>query len=338
MPKAVFNGLRKVSIEITEGSRWSHVMVWRNAIKIVIATGEALSKAFTRAVQEEIRASKQAAASRAQQTGQSQNEVHEASRTNARLGISLQEAMKILNVQDPLNPEEVEKNYKHLFEINDKTKGGSLYLQSKVYRPKKLIASLFRDIFAIGSLSILEMTTFPAHLLQSVEKYGTTASFDDFKNICEKLCQKLIDDGPSKLEESICSQVYWNAAAGILVEAVRRGLSVAALEELLPKNELSRAIISVFKENEQAIRKCMATIGWEPPQVVDVSWKLSKTLETDKGKKEMVVAEIHLDTIPTGSTVLERISFCCNSDDLQNILWKLKEAQNAVSKVENYCK
>lgn len=40
--------------------------------------------------------------------------------------------MKILNVQDPLNPEEVEKNYKHLFEINDKAKGGSLYLQSKV--------------------------------------------------------------------------------------------------------------------------------------------------------------------------------------------------------------
>ncbi|MCP9258514.1 Mitochondrial import inner membrane translocase subunit Tim16 [Dirofilaria immitis] len=360
MPKAVFNGLRKVSIEITEGSRWSHVMVWRNAIKIVIATGEALSKAFTRAVQEEIRASKQAAASRAQQTGQSQNEVHEASRTNARLGISLQEAMKILNVQDPLNPEEVEKNYKHLFEINDKTKGGSLYLQSKVYRAKerideelqmqsgpeiiqeakevkrtkKLIASLFRDIFAIGSLSILEMTTFPAHLLQSVEKYGTTASFDDFKNICEKLCQKLIDDGPSKLEESICSQVYWNAAAGILVEAVRRGLSVAALEELLPKTSCHERL----SENEQAIRKCMATIGWEPPQVVDVSWKLSKTLETDKGKKEMVVAEIHLDTIPTGSTVLERISFCCNSDDLQNILWKLKEAQNAVSKVENYCK
>lgn len=30
-------------------------MVWRNAIKIVIATSEALSKAFTRAVREEIR-------------------------------------------------------------------------------------------------------------------------------------------------------------------------------------------------------------------------------------------------------------------------------------------
>uniref|UniRef100_A0A0R3S033 Mitochondrial import inner membrane translocase subunit tim-16 n=1 Tax=Elaeophora elaphi TaxID=1147741 RepID=A0A0R3S033_9BILA len=114
-------------------------MVWRNAIKIVIAASEALSKAFTRAVREEIRASRQAAANRAEQTGQNQNEAREASRTNARLGISLQEAMKILNVQDPLKPEEVEKNYRHLFDINDKTKGGSLYLQSKVYRAKERI-------------------------------------------------------------------------------------------------------------------------------------------------------------------------------------------------------
>ncbi|EJW80448.1 hypothetical protein WUBG_08647 [Wuchereria bancrofti] len=87
------------------------------------------------------------------------------------------------------------------------------------------------------------MATFPVHLLQSVEKYGSAASPDDFKDVCEKLCQKLIDD----VEESICSQVYWIAAAGVLVEAARRGLSVAALEELLPKNELSQAIVNVFR-------------------------------------------------------------------------------------------
>lgn len=126
-------------------------------------------------------------------------------------------------------------------------------------------------MFAVGSFLVLEMATFPVHLLQSVEKYGTAASPGDFKDICEKLCRKLVDDGPSKcklfafikfgfkfafsspwtkcisVEESICSQVYWNAAAGVLVEAARRGLSVATLEELLPKNELSQAIINAFR-------------------------------------------------------------------------------------------
>ncbi|KAH0632109.1 hypothetical protein JD844_020172 [Phrynosoma platyrhinos] len=46
-------------------------------------------------------------------------------------GITLQEAQQILNVSK-LNPEEIQKNYEHLFKVNDKSVGGSFYLQSKV--------------------------------------------------------------------------------------------------------------------------------------------------------------------------------------------------------------
>ena len=41
---------------------------------------------------------------------------------------------------DNLKPEEVEENFKHLFEVNDKTKGGSFYLQSKVEFIEKKIS------------------------------------------------------------------------------------------------------------------------------------------------------------------------------------------------------
>lgn len=50
--------------------------------------------------------------------------------------MSLDEAMKILHV-DELNPEIIERNYKHLFEANDRKNGGSFYIQSKVYRAKE---------------------------------------------------------------------------------------------------------------------------------------------------------------------------------------------------------
>jgi import inner membrane translocase subunit TIM16 len=42
--------------------------------------------------------------------------------------------MQILNIEsNNLNDREViDKNYKHLFDVNDKSKGGSFYLQSKV--------------------------------------------------------------------------------------------------------------------------------------------------------------------------------------------------------------
>jgi import inner membrane translocase subunit TIM16 len=52
--------------------------------------------------------------------------------------MSLEEAKQILNVNE-LDPALVQKNYEHLFAVNDKLKGGSFYLQSKVYRAKERI-------------------------------------------------------------------------------------------------------------------------------------------------------------------------------------------------------
>jgi len=116
-------------------------MVWRNVARALIAVGEGLSKAFAKAVREEIRASQQAASRQAERSGTSSsaNDTRESANANARLGISLQESVQILNAKEPLQEEEVEQNFQHLFEINDKTKGGSLYLQSKVFRAKERI-------------------------------------------------------------------------------------------------------------------------------------------------------------------------------------------------------
>lgn len=36
-----------------------------------------------------------------------------------------------------MDPEEVQEKYQHLFAVNDKAKGGSFYLQSKVFRAKE---------------------------------------------------------------------------------------------------------------------------------------------------------------------------------------------------------
>jgi len=44
-------------------------------------------------------------------------------------------------VNRKLDPQEIDKKYKHLFEVNDKAKGGSFYLQSKVFRAKERIDS-----------------------------------------------------------------------------------------------------------------------------------------------------------------------------------------------------
>jgi mitochondrial import inner membrane translocase subunit TIM16 len=54
------------------------------------------------------------------------------------------EALKILNIEKPdLTSVLIETKYKKFFELNDPKKGGSFYLQSKIYRAKE---ALLEDI------------------------------------------------------------------------------------------------------------------------------------------------------------------------------------------------
>ncbi|EFX76312.1 hypothetical protein DAPPUDRAFT_306272 [Daphnia pulex] len=99
--------------------------------QIIVMGGQVIGRAFARALKQEYQAS-QEAAKRAGggKAGASRVEA------NFKTGMTLEEAKEILNV-DKLEPELVQKNYDHLFKVNDKTKGGSFYLQSKVYRAKE---------------------------------------------------------------------------------------------------------------------------------------------------------------------------------------------------------
>ena len=50
--------------------------------------------------------------------------------------MTVEEAKQILNIEK-IGLEEIDNNYKHLFDQNDRAKGGSFYLQSKVVRAKE---------------------------------------------------------------------------------------------------------------------------------------------------------------------------------------------------------
>lgn len=59
--------------------------------------------------------------------------------------MTLEEAMQILDV-DKIDPIKVQEKYDHLFNINDKSKGGSFYLQSKVFRAKERIDHELQEV------------------------------------------------------------------------------------------------------------------------------------------------------------------------------------------------
>lgn len=93
--------------------------------QLILAGSQVLGRAISRAIRQELESARQASNKRP-------SNVPPPIQTD----MTLDEAMKILNV-DELNAEQIEKNYKHLFEANDRKNGGSFYLQSKVFRAKE---------------------------------------------------------------------------------------------------------------------------------------------------------------------------------------------------------
>ncbi|XP_072224161.1 mitochondrial import inner membrane translocase subunit tim16 [Leuresthes tenuis] len=97
--------------------------------QIVVMGVQVVGRAFARALRQEYAASQAAAQARGR-SGQ------ESAAASSITGMSVQEALQILNVST-LSPEEIQKSYEHLFKVNDKSVGGSYYLQSKVVRAKE---------------------------------------------------------------------------------------------------------------------------------------------------------------------------------------------------------
>ncbi|CAF1468538.1 unnamed protein product [Adineta steineri] len=103
----------------------------KNLIQIAIIGAQIIGRAFTRALRQELQYTKTAT-----ETNKTSAKTVQADRIT---GMSLQEAKQILNINDTdlHDPEKLQTNYEHLFNLNDKTKGGSFYLQSKIYRAKE---------------------------------------------------------------------------------------------------------------------------------------------------------------------------------------------------------
>ncbi|KAH3839572.1 mitochondrial import inner membrane translocase subunit Tim16-like [Dreissena polymorpha] len=106
----------------------------KQLIAVLIAGGRIVGQAFAKAFRQELEMSRQAAA---RHGGGRHGEKKAA--TDIAYGMSLQEAKEILNVKDLSDKEAIVKNYEHLFAVNDKVKGGSFYVQSKVVRAKERI-------------------------------------------------------------------------------------------------------------------------------------------------------------------------------------------------------
>lgn len=101
-------------------------MAHRAFIQVVITGASVFGKAFAEAY-------RQAAA---QSVKQGANAARGRAASAEYGGITLDESSKILNIETDkdMNLDKIEQRFKYLFDVNEAEKGGSFYLQSKIYR------------------------------------------------------------------------------------------------------------------------------------------------------------------------------------------------------------
>ncbi|CAG8517712.1 10349_t:CDS:2 [Paraglomus occultum] len=112
-------------------------MAARLIAQIIVMGVQIVGRAF-------IEASKQAAANAARNgssTGAGSTARVSADALTRKTGMTIDEACQILNIKKEAMEDmaQVAKNYEHLFKVNDKSTGGSFYLQCKVQNAKDRI-------------------------------------------------------------------------------------------------------------------------------------------------------------------------------------------------------
>ena len=109
-------------------------MAHRLLAQVIFTGARVFGRAFTEAYKEA------AAATTAQQAQKPDGKSKQSSAASRDSDISLDEACKILDVDlSGLSLDKAQKKYQYLFDTNAKDKGGSFYIQSKVYRSMERI-------------------------------------------------------------------------------------------------------------------------------------------------------------------------------------------------------
>ncbi|KAI8865834.1 mitochondrial import inner membrane translocase subunit TIM16 [Ramicandelaber brevisporus] len=117
-------------------------MAHRLIVQIILTGSQIVGRAF-------VDAYRQAAANAARANAGGAGNAAARSSADAltrQTGLALDEARQILNVEKNAELEEIIKKYEHLFAVNDKAKGGSFYLQSKVVRARERIEMEFERV------------------------------------------------------------------------------------------------------------------------------------------------------------------------------------------------
>ncbi|KAM9713072.1 COMM domain-containing protein 3 [Menidia menidia] len=144
----------------------------------------------------------------------------------------------------------------------------------------------------------------------------------------------LDDPGLARVDRILLKQIH-AAAATFILEAVRQGADRSAisscLEELSFNTEKIEIFYGTYQKHKKELECLLASIGRCPAKITDVSWRLqyhTKNAQLDKVNEPFY--QISLSTENGSSS--EDVNFACTTEQLQDLVGKLKDAAKSVEK------
>ncbi|KAG0316810.1 mitochondrial import inner membrane translocase subunit TIM16 [Dissophora globulifera] len=112
-------------------------MAGRLIAQILVMGTQVVGKAFMEAYRQAAANAAKNGGHQAAKNGGGGAKAAAADAVTRKTGMTVDEAMNILNITKEADLAKITKNYQHLFKVNDKAVNGSFYLQSKVVRAKE---------------------------------------------------------------------------------------------------------------------------------------------------------------------------------------------------------
>jgi len=96
------------------------------------------------------------------------------------------------------------------------------------------------------------------------------------------------------------------------------------------------AIVDSYQKHKADLRGTLLRIGWHPPHVLTADWKLFHSV---KGSSQGIIAQpsylisLKLQECDSTKTDTKDLVFSCTVEQLQDLVWKLREATKAAQKL-----
>lgn len=126
----------------------------------------------------------------------------------------------------------------------------------------------------------------------------------------------------------------------LLIEASRNNIDADCLTTVLiqecnfPPSRTDK-LVSAYQNNKTKIQAALSLIGNHPPHAIDVHWTLDFCIKSSSAEhvgKPQYLIQLSTESCVEGDKV---IKFMCSSEELQDLVAKLKDASRVVEKMAN---